>query len=200
MAIKPTHRRATIKRKTAETDIQLALDLDGRGESDIATGVGFLDHMLTLFAKHSLIDLTVKARGDLHIDQHHTVEDVGICLGQALDEALGDKAGIRRYGDATLPMDETLVTVALDLSGRPFFVWKVEFPTEKIGHFDSQLVEEFWHAVSVRARMNLHILLHHGRNSHHIAEGTFKAAARALGTAVAIDTRVKGVPSTKGKL
>jgi imidazoleglycerol-phosphate dehydratase len=199
MATKPT-RRGVIKRKTAETDIQLALKLDGRGDSDISTGVGFLDHMLTLFAKHSLIDLTVKARGDLHIDQHHTVEDVGICLGAAFDEALGDKTGIRRYGDVTLPMDETLVTIALDLSGRSFFVWKVEFPTEKIGGFDSQLVEEFWHAATMRASMNFHVILHHGRNSHHIAEGIFKAAARALGTAVAIDARVKGVPSTKGKL
>ena len=200
MAAKTSNRRATIKRQTAETDIQLALDLDGRGAGDISTGVGFLDHMLTLFAKHSLIDLTVKARGDLHIDQHHTVEDVGICLGQALEEALGDRMGIRRYGDATLPMDETLVTVALDLSGRPFFVWNVEFPTEKIGAFDSQLVEEFWHAVSVRARMNLHILLHHGHNSHHIAEAIFKAAARAIEAAIQIDPRMKGVPSTKGRL
>ena len=200
MATKTTRRLATIKRKTAETDIQLSLDLDGRGDADIATGVGFLDHMLTLFAKHSLIDLTVKARGDLHIDQHHTVEDVGICLGQALDEALVDKVGIRRYGDATLPMDETLVTVALDLSGRPCFVWKVEFPTEKIGAFDSQLVEEFWHAVTMRARTNFHVLLHHGRNSHHISEAIFKATARALRSAIEKDTRVSGVPSTKGKL
>ncbi len=200
MATRPAQRRATIKRKTAETDIELSLALNGRGESTISTGVGFLDHMLTLFAKHSLIDLTVKARGDLHIDQHHTVEDVGICLGQALDEALGDKAGICRYGDATLPMDETLVTVALDLSGRPFFVWKVQFPTEKIGNFDSQLVEEFWHAVSLRARMNFHVLLHHGHNSHHISEAIFKAAARALASAIQFDPRVKGVPSTKGKL
>ena len=189
-----------MKRKTAETDIQLTLDLDGRGDSDISTGVGFLDHMLTLLAKHSLIDLTVKARGDLHIDQHHTVEDIGICLGQAIEKSLGDKSGIRRYGDATLPMDETLVTVALDLSGRPFFVWKVEFPTEKIGNFDTQLVEEFWHPVTIHARMNFHALLHHGRNSHHIAEAIFKAAARALATAASVDPRVQGVPSTKGKL
>ncbi len=200
MTTRSTIRRATVKRRTAETDIHLSLDLDGRGESEIATGVGFLDHMLTLFARHGLIDLTVKARGDLHVDQHHTVEDVGICLGKALDEALGAKAGIRRYGDATLPMDETLVTVALDLSGRPFFVWKVEFPTEKIGSFDSQLVEEFWHAATVQARMNFHVVLHHGRNSHHIAEAVFKASARALRAAVEIDPRGKGVPSTKGKL
>jgi imidazoleglycerol-phosphate dehydratase len=200
MATKPTDRRATIKRKTAETDIQLAIDLNGRGASEISTGVGFLDHMLTLFSKHGLVDLTVKAHGDLHIDPHHTVEDVGLCLGAALDEALGDKFGIRRYGDITLPMDETLVTVALDLSGRPFFVWKVEFPTEKIGNFDTQLVEEFWHAVTMRARMNFHVVLHHGHNSHHIAEAVFKAAARALSAAVQFDRRVKGVPSTKGHL
>ena len=193
-------RTAKIQRKTAETEIELALTLDGTGQSEISTGVGFLDHMLELLAKHSLIDLKVKAQGDLHIDQHHTVEDVGICFGQALAQALGDKAGIRRYGDATLPMDEVLVTVALDLSGRPCFVWKVEIPTEKIGSFDAQLVEEFWRAVAVHAQMNLHVLLHYGRNSHHIAEAVFKGAARALATAVERDSRVKGVPSTKGTL
>jgi imidazoleglycerol-phosphate dehydratase len=193
-------RQSKILRQTAETDIALSLALDGRGRSEIATGVGFLDHMLTLLAKHSLTDLTVRAKGDLHIDQHHTVEDVGICLGRALDEALGDKAGIRRYGWATLPMDETLVTVALDLSGRAAFVWNVSMPTEKIGDFDAQLVEEFWHAVTNAARMNFHVLLHYGRNSHHIAEAIFKAAARALGTAVERDPRVQGVPSTKGRL
>jgi imidazoleglycerol-phosphate dehydratase len=197
---KANQRTGTIKRKTAETDIELTLQLDGHGSADVKTGVGFLDHMLTLFAKHSLTDLTVRARGDLHIDQHHNVEDVGICLGQAIDRALGDKTGIRRYGDATLPMDETLVTVALDLSGRPFFVWKVTFQTDKIGEFDTQLVEEFWHAVSVHARMNLHVLLHHGHNSHHIAEATFKAAARAFAVAVERNPRITGVPSTKGML
>jgi imidazoleglycerol-phosphate dehydratase len=200
MATKAKERRSTIKRKTAETDIALVVNLDGRGTADVATGVGFLDHMLTLLAKHSLVDLTVRARGDLNVDQHHTVEDVGICLGQAIAEALGDKAGIRRYGDATLPMDETLVTVALDLSGRPYFVWKVGFKTEKVGDFDTQLVEEFWHAVSVHARMNLHAILHHGQNSHHIAEATFKAAARALNSAIERTPRVRGVPSTKGTL
>jgi imidazoleglycerol-phosphate dehydratase len=200
MAKKTPARQAVIRRKTAETDIQLKLDLDGRGQSIISTGVGFLDHMLTLLAKHSLIDLEVKARGDLDIDQHHTVEDVGICLGKALEKALGDKAGIRRYGSATIPMDETLVTVAVDFSGRPFFVWKVEIPTEKIGQFDAELIEEFWHAVSVHARMNLHVLLHYGRNSHHIAEAVFKAAARAVASAVRRDSRVRGVPSTKGQL
>jgi imidazoleglycerol-phosphate dehydratase len=197
---KPATRQATVQRQTAETNIALRLCLDGRGNGNIASGVGFLDHMLSLFAKHSLTDLDVQAQGDLHIDQHHTVEDIGICLGQALDQALSDRAGIRRFGDATLPMDEVLVTVALDLSGRPCFVWNVQLPTEKIGSFDAQLVEEFWRAVSTHARMNLHILLHYGRNSHHIAEAIFKGAARALATAVERDSRVQGVPSTKGKL
>jgi imidazoleglycerol-phosphate dehydratase len=200
MAKTSLHRRATIRRRTAETNIDLSLDLDGRGDSTIATGIGFFDHMLTLFAKHAVFDLEIKAQGDLQIDQHHTVEDVGICLGQAIDQSLGDKAGIRRYGDVTLPMDETLITVATDLSGRPFFVWKVAFPTEKIGQFDAQLAEEFWHAVTVQARMNFHVLLHHGQNSHHIAEGIFKAAARALAAACQLDPRIKGVPSTKGRL
>ena len=200
MATNPQPRQATVQRKTAETAIELSLNLDGGGQSEISTSVGFLDHMLELLAKHSLIDLKVKAQGDLHIDQHHTVEDVGICFGQALAQALGDKAGIRRYGDATLPMDEVLVTVALDLSGRPCFVWKVEIPTEKIGSFDAQLVEEFWRAVVTHALMNFHVLLHYGRNSHHIAEAVFKGAARALATAVERDPRVQGVPSTKGKL
>jgi imidazoleglycerol-phosphate dehydratase len=198
--MKTNSRQATVRRKTAETNIELALNLDGRGQCDVATGVGFLDHMLTLLAKHSLTDLSAKAQGDLHIDQHHTVEDVGICLGQAIAQALGDKAGIRRYGDATLPMDEVLVTVALDLSGRPSFVWKVAMPTEKIGAFDAQLVEEFWHAVATHAAMNLHVVLHHGKNSHHISEAVFKGFARALAWAVERDPRVQGVPSTKGKL
>jgi imidazoleglycerol-phosphate dehydratase len=200
MTKKPTRRAATIRRQTAETDIELSLDLDGTGDSAIATQIGFLDHMLTLFAKHSLTDATIRAQGDLHIDQHHTVEDVGICLGQAIDQAVGDKAGIRRYGDITLPMDETLVTVALDLSGRPYFVWKVEFPTEKVGDFDTELVQEFWYAATVHARMNFHVLLHYGSNSHHVAEAIFKAAARSLASAFQIDPRIQGVPSTKGKL
>jgi imidazoleglycerol-phosphate dehydratase len=200
MAKRRTSRQASIHRKTGETDITLSLDLDGTGSSEIDSGVGFLDHMLTLFAKHGLFDLKVHARGDLHVDAHHTVEDIGICLGQAIDQAVGGKEGIRRYGHFTLPMDETLSTVALDLSGRPYFVWKVLFPTEKVGSFDTQLFEEFWHAVTVQARMNFHVLLHHGHNSHHIAESIFKAAARALAAACAIDPRVEGVPSTKGKL
>lgn len=193
-------RTATIQRTTAETSIELSLNLDGSGVSKIDTGVGFFDHMLTLFSRHSLIDLDVKAKGDLHVDHHHTVEDVGICLGKTLLEAVGDKAGITRYGSITLPMEETLITSALDLSGRVIFVYKVEFETEKIGEFDSQLVEEFWNAVAANALMNLHLVLHHGRNSHHIAEALFKGTARAMRQAVSIDPRQTGVPSTKGTL
>ncbi len=193
-------RTATIDRKTKETDISLTLNLDGTGESDISTGVGFFDHMLTLFAKHGLFDLTVKADGDLEVDQHHTVEDTGICLGQALLRAVGDKAGITRYGSMTLPMEETLVTSALDLSGRFWLVDDFSFPTEKIGEFDAQLVEVFWQAMAANALMNLHLVLHHGSNSHHIAEAMFKATARALRVAVTIDPRQTGVPSSKGSL
>src|SRR5580704_17505777 len=193
-------RRATIKRKTAETDIAVELALDGTGKTVIETGVGFFDHMLTLLGRHSLIDLTVKAQGDLHVDQHHTVEDVGICLGKALVEALGDKRGIARYGSVTLPMAETLVTVAVDLSGRAWFVNKVVIPTSKIGEFDAELVDVFWQAAAANALMNLHFVLHHGANSHHIAEAMFKGAARALRQAVALDPRQKDVPSSKGTL
>jgi len=193
-------RKAKIERRTAETEIQLELELDGTGASQVRTGVGFLDHMLTLFAKHGALDLSVAAQGDLHVDQHHTVEDVGICLGQALRQALGDKAGIRRYGHFTLPMEETLVTTALDLSGRYFLVFQAEFPTPKIGEFDSELVEDFWQAAAANALCNLHILLHHGRNSHHISEAIFKSAARALRMAMERDDRAAGVPSTKGTL
>ncbi|WP_145372670.1 imidazoleglycerol-phosphate dehydratase HisB [Maioricimonas rarisocia] len=193
-------RTATIDRKTAETDISLTLNLDGTGTAEIATGVGFFDHMLTLFAKHGLFDLTVRADGDTHVDDHHTVEDVGICLGQALRQAVGDKQGITRYGSMTLPMEETLVTSAVDLSGRFWFVDAYEFPTEKIGQFDTQLVEVFWQAMAANALMNLHLLLHHGRNSHHIAEGFFKATARALRVAITVDPRQQGVPSSKGTL
>ena len=193
-------RTATITRDTAETKIQLTLNLDGTGQPDIQTGVGFFDHMLTLLARHSLIDLEVKADGDLEVDQHHTVEDVGICLGKALAEALGDKSGITRYGSITLPMEETLVTSALDLSGRMAFVYGLNFPTEKVGDFDTQLVQEFWQAVSANALMNLHMVLHHGSNSHHIAEAAFKATARALRLAVTVDPRQQGVPSSKGTL
>jgi imidazoleglycerol-phosphate dehydratase len=193
-------RSANISRQTAETRIELALELDGTGESQISTGVGFFDHMLTLFARHGLFDMTVKATGDLHVDPHHTVEDVGICLGRCLSQALGDKQGISRYGHMTLPMEETLATAAVDLSGRMACVYKVRFPTEKIGEFDTQLVQEFWTAVSANALMNLHLVLHHGTNSHHIAEALFKATARALRVAVAFDPRQQGVPSSKGTL
>ena len=193
-------RTATIDRKTAETQIHVELNLDGSGASNIATGVGFFDHMLTLFARHSLIDLTVAARGDLAVDFHHTVEDVGICLGKAIAEALGNKQGIVRYGSKTLPMEETLVTSALDLSGRMWFVYRVEFATEKIGDFDTELVETFWQAVAANALMNLHLVLHHGSNSHHVSEALFKATARALREAVTIDPRQQGVPSSKGTL
>jgi imidazoleglycerol-phosphate dehydratase len=193
-------RTATIDRKTAETEIHVELNLDGAGQSTIATGVGFFDHMLTLLAKHAAFDLTVKANGDLHVDQHHTVEDTGIALGQAIKQALADKAGIRRYGHFTLPMEETLVTTALDLSGRYFLVFQAPIPAAKIGDFDSELVEDFWQAVAANALMNLHVVLHHGRNSHHIAEAIFKTTARALRMAVEPDPRMPGVPSTKGTL
>ncbi len=193
-------RTATIQRKTNETDITLALDLDGDGSAKIATGVGFFDHMLELLARHAVIDLEVKADGDLHVDQHHTVEDVGICFGQAIRQVVGDKAGIRRYGHFTLPMEETLVTTAIDLSGRYFLVFNADFPSAKIGDFDSELVEDFWQAAAANALCNLHVLLHYGRNSHHISEAIFKSAARSLRMAVEADPRVKGVPSTKGTL
>ncbi|HEX5273503.1 MAG TPA: imidazoleglycerol-phosphate dehydratase HisB [Gemmataceae bacterium] len=193
-------RAARLRRETGETRIDLAIDLDGAGRADVATGVGFFDHMLTLLAKHGLIDLTVKADGDLQVDAHHTVEDVGICFGRALAQALGDKAGIRRYGHMTLPMDETLVTVAVDLSGRPFCVWRAEVTPETLGTFSAALAEEFWRAVSSAGAFNLHVLLHHGRNTHHIIEAIFKATARALRQAVEPDPRVSGVPSTKGVL
>ena len=193
-------RRVTLQRATNETTIDLTLDLDGRGTADVATGVGFFDHMLTHLARHGLFDITLRCAGDLHIDAHHTVEDCGILLGQALAQALGDKAGVRRYGDATVPMDETLVTVAVDLSGRAVFVWKADVPNELLGNFSSQLAEEFWRAFSGAALMNLHVVVHHGRNTHHIVEGIFKASARALRQAVELDPRGVGVPSTKGSL
>jgi imidazoleglycerol-phosphate dehydratase len=193
-------RTAQIQRQTAETNITLSLFLDGSGQSQIQTGVGFFDHMLTLLAKHSLIDLTVQAQGDLHVDAHHTVEDVGICLGKALVQALGDKAGIRRYGAMTVPMDETLVTSAVDLSGRAFCVWNADVPLELLGNFNAPLAEEFWRAVAGNGLMNLHVVCHYGRNTHHIIEGIFKATARALRQAVEIDPRGTGIPSTKGVL
>ncbi|MEM8663221.1 MAG: imidazoleglycerol-phosphate dehydratase HisB [Pseudomonadota bacterium] len=192
-------RQATVRRSTAETDISVAVDLDG-GASQIATGVGFFDHMLDQLARHSGIALQIRAEGDLHIDDHHTVEDVGIALGQALSEALGDKAGITRYADCLLPMDEALTRVALDISGRPFVVFRTTFHTAKIGTFDTQLVCEFFTALAINARMTLHIETLYGDNDHHIAESCFKGVARALGEAVSIRTPGGGVPSTKGTL
>ena len=193
-------RTAVIDRATKETEIQLELDLDGSGSSSIQTGVGFLDHMLELFARHGIFDLKVTAKGDLQVDQHHTVEDVGICLGQAVRTSLGDKSGIRRYGHFTLPMEETLVSTAIDLSGRYAMVFQADFPNQKIGEFDTELVEDFWQAMAANALCNLHVILHHGRNSHHISEAIFKSAARSLRMAVEMDDRVEGIPSTKGRL
>ncbi len=194
-------RTATISRKTAETEISVELNLDGTGSYDNETGVGFFDHMLDQLARHSLIDMKVRCAGDLQIDDHHTVEDVGIALGQALNEALGDKRGIRRYGSCLLPMDEALVRAALDLSGRPFLVWKTDLPTPKIGSFDTELVREFFTAFAMNARMTLHVEKLDGANSHHIAEAAFKAVARALREAVEPDPRkADAIPSTKGAL
>ncbi len=193
-------RTAHINRATNETRIDLSLDLDGSGRAELATGIGFFDHMLTLLAKHSLFDLTLRATGDLHVDAHHTVEDVGICFGKALVQALGGKAGIRRYGHFTLPMDETLVTTAVDLGGRPFFVWGADIPRVLLGTFDAELAEDFWQAVATNGLLNLHVLVHYGRNTHHLLEAIFKATARALRQAVECDPRSPGVPSTKGTL
>jgi len=193
-------RTAKIERKTAETRIEMELSLDGSGRCQTDTGVGFFDHMLTLLAKHAAIDLSIRAEGDLEVDQHHTVEDVGICFGSAFREALGDKSGIRRYGHFTLPMDETLVASAIDLGGRAHFVFNAKFPTSKIGQFDSQLVAEFWQAFAANALCNLHVNLHYGRNGHHIAEAIFKATARSIRMAIDSDPDIRGVPSTKGTL
>ncbi len=194
-------RKAEIKRKTAETDIFLSIDLDGTGASVIDTGNGFFDHMLTLIAKHSRIDMNVKCIGDLHVDCHHTAEDVGICLGKAISEALGDKRGIVRYGDIILPMDETLILSAIDISGRGELYAKLEIPAEQVGGFDTELCEEFFIAFARNAGMTLHIIQLAGKNSHHIIEGTFKSVGRSLAKAVAIDERFKNeIPSTKGAL
>ena len=194
-------RTATVARETKETAIKVSVDLDGTGAGARATGIGFFDHMLEQLARHSLIDMTIEARGDLHIDDHHTVEDTGIALGQALREALGDRAGIARYADALLPMDETLSRAAIDVSGRPFLVFRTEFPREKIGTFDTELVREFFQALAMNAGITLHIETFYGANAHHIAESCFKAVARALKVAVAIDPRQGGaIPSTKGTL
>lgn len=194
-------RSAEISRKTAETDIRVEINLDGTGVYDNQTGVGFFDHMLDQLARHSLIDMKIRCAGDLHIDDHHSVEDVGIALGQALTSALGDKRGIRRYGACLLPMDDALVRAALDLSGRPYLVWHVEMPTAKIGAFDTELVREFFQAFSTHGGITLHVDQIHGINSHHIAEAAFKAVARALREAVETDPRkADAVPSTKGSL
>jgi len=194
-------RTATITRKTKETDIEVTVGLDGRGTAQVATGIGFLDHMLDLFARHSRIDLTVKAAGDLHVDHHHTTEDVGIVLGQAVKRALGDMAGITRYADVHLPMDETLTRIALDISGRPVLVFKVAFARDKIGTFDTELVREWFQAFATNAGITLHVETLYGANDHHISESCFKGLARALRAAVAIDPAARGeVPSTKGTL
>ncbi|MBY6058305.1 imidazoleglycerol-phosphate dehydratase HisB [Leisingera daeponensis] len=194
-------RTAKVTRKTAETDILVEINLDGTGVYDNQTGVGFFDHMLDQLARHSLIDMTIRAKGDYHIDDHHTVEDTGIALGQALVQALGDKKGIRRYGECHLPMDDALVRCALDLSARPFLIWNVALPTQKIGAFDTELVREFFQALSTHGGITLHIDQLHGFNSHHIAEAAFKAVARALRLAVETDPRkADAIPSTKGAL
>ncbi len=190
-------RTAEITRNTAETRITLSLNLDGSGKADVQTGAGFLDHMLTLWSRHGLMDLTVRCEGDLHIDQHHSVEDVGICLGLAIAEAVGDKRGIVRYGSVTLPMDESLVLVSLDLSGRAFIVCNLDTARRQIGSFDAELVPEFFQAVAANARMNLHIHQYYGSNGHHLVEAAFKAFGRALDAATRVDERVTGVPSTK---
>jgi imidazoleglycerol-phosphate dehydratase len=194
-------RTATITRSTAETEISVTVNLDGTGVYDNQTGVGFFDHMLDQLARHSLVDMTIRAKGDLHIDDHHTVEDTGIALGQALNEALGDKRGILRYGSCLLPMDDAQVRCALDLSARPYLIWNVDMPTQKIGNFDTELVREFFTAFATHGGITLHVDMLHGFNSHHIAEAAFKSVARALREAVEVDPRKSGdIPSTKGAL
>jgi imidazoleglycerol-phosphate dehydratase len=194
-------RAASVDRRTAETEVSVTLSLDGTGQADIATGVGFLDHMLELFARHGLFDLTVKVTGDLHVDDHHTVEDTGLALGQAFLQALGEKRGIARYADIHLPMDEALTRVAVDISGRPYLVFRTAFPTQKIGTFDTELVREWFQAFATQARMTLHVETLYGDNSHHIAESCFKALARAARRAVSLDAREGDrIPSTKGAL
>lgn len=194
------NRTATITRKTAETEITLTLNLDGEGRSEIDTGIGFFDHMLTQIARHGLMDLTVEAEGDLHIDPHHTVEDIGICLGQAFAQCLADPTGIVRYGQGIVPMDEALAEAVLDVSGRPFLVFDADLPRVTLGAFDVELTEEFMRAFAMNARVTLHLMLRRGGNTHHCVEGLFKALARAMASAVRRDPRVKGIPSTKGML
>ena len=194
-------RKASLRRATKETDVEVSVDLDGTGRSTISTGIGFFDHMLDLLARHSRIDMSVTAKGDLHIDHHHTTEDVGIALGQAVKQALGDMAGITRYADVHLPMDEALTRVAIDISGRPFLVFRAEFVRDKVGAFDTELVQEWFQAFTMNAGITLHVTTLYGTNDHHIAESCFKGLARALRTAVAIDPRTVGeIPSTKGRL
>ncbi|MBM7606039.1 imidazoleglycerol-phosphate dehydratase [Metabacillus crassostreae] len=194
-------RKASIERNTKETQISLDFTIDGKGQSALKTDVPFMDHMLDLFAKHGQFDLTVNANGDVEIDDHHTTEDIGICLGQALREALGDKRGIKRYGNAFVPMDEALAQVVVDLSNRPHFEFKAEFPSQKVGTFDTENVHEFLWKLALEARMNLHVIVHYGHNTHHMIEGIFKALARALDEATMVDPRIEGVlPSTKGML
>jgi imidazoleglycerol-phosphate dehydratase len=197
---RPGGRRAQVARKTKETDIRLDLNVDGRGRSEIATGIPFLDHMLELFAKHGFFDLTVRASGDLEVDYHHTVEDVGLALGQAFREALGDKSGIRRFGEASVPLDEALVTTVVDLSGRPFLAYEMKIRQAKIGTFDVELIHDFMLAMTNQAAMNLHVRMASGRNPHHVVEAAFKSFARALDVATQRDPRVIGVLSTKGVL
>ncbi len=193
-------RNAEVERKTKETQVRVSLDIDGTGAYEVDTGVPFFDHMLNLFAKHGLFDLTVEASGDVEVDYHHTVEDVGIVLGQAIREAVGDKTGLRRYGQSTVPMIESLATCVLDLSGRANLVYRVDAAKEKVGQFDVELVEEFFRALAGEAGLDLHLTLHYGSNSHHIVEALFKSFAKALDAATSIDPRVEGVPSTKGTL
>lgn len=193
-------RESKVVRETKETDIALSLNIDGTGKGEISTGVGFFDHMLEGFAKHGFFDLSVKVDGDLHVDAHHTVEDTGIVLGQAIAEAIGEKKGIRRYGSFILPMDDALVLCAIDLCGRPYFQFDLEFPTEKIGNFDAELIREFFYAISYKCGMNLHMKMLSGVNSHHIAEAAFKAFAKALDQATGYDERIEGILSTKGSL
>ena len=194
-------RTGRIARKTAETDILVEVNLDGRGSNEVSTGIGFLDHMVEQFSRHSLIDVTMKVAGDLHIDQHHTTEDSAIALGQAIAEALGDKGGIGRYGSAYSPMDETLARVALDISGRPFLVWKARFTQEKLGEWDTELIEHWFHSVAQAAGITLHVQLLYGQNNHHICESIFKGFARSMRQAVELDPRKGGaIPSTKGQL
>ncbi|CAI9385638.1 imidazoleglycerol-phosphate dehydratase HisB [Niallia sp. Sow4_A1] len=193
-------RTAAINRKTGETNIQLSLNIDGEGVSEIDTGVPFMNHMLDLFTKHGQFNLTVQANGDIEVDDHHTTEDIGICLGMALKDALGDKKGIKRYGNSFVPMDDTLAQVVIDLSNRPHLEFRAEFPSDKVGTFDTELVHEFLWKFALEARMNLHVILHYGHNTHHMIEAIFKAMARALDEATTIDPRIKGIPSTKGML